>query len=935
MGTNKRLEDLTAYKGVLPYASELFGVYQPLIGWKSKRTQQWLSNNNGGPGSELLSRLIPLFETRDKIEFNADCNINLDLLNLAELRRPKLLPQRGIVLQSIREKIELWIRETNRKPTKLDDWRAIITEEALSGRVEEGALVKVLKFYRENSIVFCKTLRSALDGARAAVFMNEQLAEKTNQHAIKVAIEEEEAVASILFMLLKFDAQKELDEIFFEQVTIDSETGFKNILERKSKDFPDPFLSFDPKNGTKDVSISPLGIVHLFRQYFFELDTFLGTPVGHFWLSPGSTLELIETSTRRTLVEKTTEVSQERIQKAEKTTTDQDDISTAVKQDNKDDLKLGVTATVNQSWGTGNASASASLNMDKTQQTARETTHKRMRQQSEKVSTEMKESYKTTLRTVTESTDVNSKRYVIANTSNDLLNYEFRRKMRQVGVQVQDIGSYLCWETFVDDPGNDLGLANLIHLAKPADLLPLPSRHKKQPPPNQRIPFSIPVVWDFGDNTFYNFKGLRKESITKFCQIPDGYEIVPPREKYEDIFPLYQISGSGEDFHGIWAFGGKYDSATKEIEVGVVIYTELNWDERVDFAVGGTIEVRPGKTILDAIALENSTVDDKITEATIANTEKERVASITAIQERIEQARSIKKRDSFDLREEERIIIYRRLIEALMTDNQYRGADTKTRHTLSVLINTIFDIDKMLYFVAPEWWRPIVRRMVSASQLSANLTGSIVPWDGEQNRIDNYLITSKSDPAPMGASLGWLLQLDGDDLRNAFLNAPWVKTVIPIRPGKEQAALVWLKGAGVEGADGLENDYAAVNQAELDEINQKLGRSIGTKVTILDALEYLCETVASKDKESRGVKSYPMTEINDDNKVSATPIEKVYEHGFYPLRGGFRVQPDDPNVDSNNKDKNFQVFDQWVEVVPTDQIVPVKVEYDPRTGRQR
>ena len=409
----------------------------------------------------------------------------------------------------------------------------------------------------------------------------------------------------------------------------------------------------------------------------------------------------------------------------------------------------------------------------------------------------------------------------------------------------------------------------------------------------------------------------------------------PPREKYEDIFPLYQISGSGEDFHGIWAFGGKYDSATKEIEVGVVIYTELNWDERVDFAVGGTIEVRPGKTILDAIALENSTVDDKITEATIANTEKERVASITAIQERIEQARSIKKRDSFDLREEERIIIYRRLIEALMTDNQYRGADTKTRHTLSVLINTIFDIDKMLYFVAPEWWRPIVRRMVSASQLSANLTGSIVPWDGEQNRIDNYLITSKSDPAPMGASLGWLLQLDGDDLRNAFLNAPWVKTVIPIRPGKEQAALVWLKGAGVEGADGLENDYAAVNQAELDEINQKLGRSIGTKVTILDALEYLCETVASKDKESRGVKSYPMTEINDDNKVSATPIEKVYEHGFYPLRGGFRVQPDDPNVDSNNKDKNFQVFDQWVEVVPTDQIVPVKVEYDPRTGRQR
>jgi hypothetical protein len=32
--------------------------------------------------------------------------------------------------------------------------------------------------------------------------------------------------------------------------------------------------------------------------------------------------------------------------------------------------------------------------------------------------------------------------------------------------------------------------------------------------------------------------------------------------------------------------------------------------------------------------------------------------------------------------------------------------------------------------------------------------------------------------------------------------------------------------------------------------------------------------------------------------------------------------------------KDFQVFDQWVEVVPTDQVVPVEVSYDPKTGRQ-
>ena len=29
-----------AYKGSLPYASELFGIYQPLLGWKSQITLQ-------------------------------------------------------------------------------------------------------------------------------------------------------------------------------------------------------------------------------------------------------------------------------------------------------------------------------------------------------------------------------------------------------------------------------------------------------------------------------------------------------------------------------------------------------------------------------------------------------------------------------------------------------------------------------------------------------------------------------------------------------------------------------------------------------------------------------------------------------------------------------------------------------------------------------
>jgi hypothetical protein len=57
---------------------------------------------------------------------------------------------------------------------------------------------------------------------------------------------------------------------------------------------------------------------------------------------------------------------------------------------------------------------------------------------------------------------------------------------------------------------------------------------------------------------------------------------------------------------------------------------------------------------------------------------------------------------------------------------------------------------------------------------------------------------------------------------------------------------------------------------------------------------------------------------------SYLPTDLVYEHGFYPLQGGFKAQAGEP----------FEVFDQWVEILPTDQIVAVEVRYDPKTGMQ-
>jgi hypothetical protein len=185
----------------------------------------------------------------------------------------------------------------------------------------------------------------------------------------------------------------------------------------------------------------------------------------------------------------------------------------------------------------------------------------------------------------------------------------------------------------------------------------------------------------------------------------------------------------------------------------------------------------------------------------------------------------------------------------------------------------------MLYFVAPEWWTPRLHRsaqhlgegpptpqppvggvvvhpgdggMAAFAGLKVKLAGTdpsfssaergtsissdnIVDWGGAKELgRDNYYITEDSAPAKLGSSLGWLLQLDGDNLRNAFLNSPWVKAVIPIRMGKERDAINWLQQAHVEGSDGLDADYIASPNDP-----PELKSTPGHTVTLSDALNYL------------------------------------------------------------------------------------------------
>ncbi len=664
---------------------------------------------------------------------------------------------------------------------------------------------------------------------------------------------------------------------------------------------------------------SPIGMVNLFREYFFEFDTFLGPPTGHIWISPGGTVEVVESSTRRTLVEKTAEQSEETTRKAEESLTTQDDVADAVKEDNANDTKLGVSASGGGSVGVYHAEASTSFSVENSVKKSSESTHKHSRTQSSKVASEIKRNFKTTFRTVTETTDTTSRRYVVQNTTDKLVNYELRRKMRKVGVQVQHIGTRMCWQVYLDQPGRSLGLGDLVHVVPEPDLTQV--RKVDVPTPAAEIAAApVPMAFEW----FFH------EKQRNFVPIAGELQLLPPQPGY--IYSRAQV----RIVNGLpWAMQtregasipiptGRTDGSTEKsvtsLLVGVWAGPDgIETNEEPKFSLEVTVFYKPSQALLAKVDQDKADAKDTYDHQVA---ELRRQAYGQTVRDRLKLVSGIRTRPNEDLRREERHTVYGDIIRRL--------ALIPDEHINAEVVRQIFDVDEMLYYTAPDYWRPSVSVHPSASTKKPPGEKSIgkypagggvepkplpgdtvaswychtdkdVALDPDGNPSDewriNYLITEETQPAPMGSSLGWLIQIDGDERRNEFLNAAWIKAVLPIRPGQELAALDWLQKANVEGEAGLGVDYPN-QKGDPDEYQ---GKTVGQ--VLVD--------IATKLQAAN----------TDITNTLAT--EKVFEHGFDPLDGGFR--PADP----------YQVFDQWVEVLPTDQVVAAETEYDPKTGIQK
>ena len=950
MAAPKRLTDLIDYTAVLPYASELFGIYQPLLGWKSKRMADRFDRGFNKDKLHLLERLKTQFA--GQVEFHYDG----DMLGRVHIKPGALdaraqKPVDSVLLEQLGKQLPANVDEvTNNK------WAKVVNPDVIQKLFEETVGPRYVEYQQQN-------LRGDRLGGMAGLAAKldySQTSRAQAKAALEAQLRYESSLGGALLYLSHSKNYAALKQVFYS--TKDKTLKAKALVDMlAASDAADGYMDLNHLNPRdreelKRVAMSPISVVHLFRQYFFELDSFLGTPVGHVWLSPGSTVELIEVQTRRTLIEKTLEQSLETVLKRETETTQQEEISDAVKEENQQDVKFGASVTASYA----SIVANSSFDYNNGQQQSREETHKRMRQQTEKLSSEIRKNFKSTFKTVTETTDTSSKRYVLTNTTQELVNYELRRKMRQVAVQVQDVGSYLCWQTYVDNPGASLGVAKLLHIAKPADLDGLHAPEEiplLQPFPEQKE-VSIPFVSIEGTNAD-NEGEVYKDGVEV-----DNSEWFGHLEKIQSDFPIECVCPRGNYVLENVEFDGMGKSVTASRR-GLI----TNADNRATFTlhldtadfqgqnsvqVGLTLHWTPAPGANDEAIQKNKENVEKFKAAEAAAYQK---AFVENARDRVKLMHEIRPRPSEELREEERIVVYRKLIQEMLTAG-VSMPDDRTRHMVAELINSIFDVDKMLYFVAPEWWRPKLRDRkqqlepsasapsalvsaldavskgftmklfgVSATGGGDKLAASTVGWGGiDDPARDNYYITGDSEPARFGSSLGWLLQLDGDNMRNAFLNAPWVKAVIPIRPGKEEAAIDWLKG--VEGFNGITDAdiYQSANPDEKDINGNPLN---GQKM--IDVIVDLARKIQKKHREGVERGTFPKaSEVADpqlvdaENVVTATPIDRVYEHGFFPLEGGFRA----------NVTGNYEIFDQWLEILPTDQVVPVEVKYNPKTGRQ-
>jgi hypothetical protein len=532
-----------------------------------------------------------------------------------------------------------------------------------------------------------------------------------------------------------------------------------------------------------EEALSPIGIAHFYRQLYFNAEEGFGPLEQAFTIAPLETLEVVYETVRKQIHEEVMEVGLEQISETATEEKNTDEVSDKVSTMIQRDSSAAMSANVSGSIGVWQASASANASFKNSGQRSREQTSRRLKEVTTRAAERITKTFKVTTRDVEDITTTNLTRRVIRNDSPAPVSYGLRRVLRRVKVKVQDLGPRLVWQLYVRTPGKGLARSKFVHFRESGPIA-IPEVPPGLPPRpmggTDTGTTSSSLKWDPGRKTWY---------VTLVVQ-PGADRVVTS----VSIDSITDLEGGGKDDlapspRNDIQWGGGWDAAGGKFTKNIAILE----GDGASVSINYTYAWDPAGPVMAAWEAQRQAAVATLTEEAL-NKKFEREKGL------ITEKSKIRPRPAADLRKEERYEVMNRMVSHLFA-NKSGGQDPSPLEI--EYFHRYFDIDGMFTYTHPSWWKP---------RYTPVATGMGRPA---------YEITAESEPAPLGSSLGWMIQLDGDARRNEFINSPWIRVCLPIYPGREREAIEWL-AKHIEGEQGYDVNGGPLKEL-LDQVEQYRG----------------------------------------------------------------------------------------------------------------
>lgn len=517
--------------------------------------------------------------------------------------------------------------------------------------------------------------------------------------------------------------------------------------------------------------LSPIGMINVFRQLYFNKEEGIGPIEQSFTVAPLETLEVAYEVIRRQTHEEVTEFGSEQVSETAIESKNIDEVSDKVSSMVQRDSSVAASADASGFLGVWQIGVTTDASFAQSSQLSREESTRRVKEVTKRAAERVTKTFSVRMRDVIDVTSTALTRRTIKNESPHPVSYGLRRVLRRVGVKVQELGPKLVWQLYMCDPGDGLARSRFVHFREAEPIAPTDVPPGLPPRPQGGV--------DTGTTDSALIFDVEKRIYYAMMVIRPGPDRVVTAVSIDEVADL---EGGGTD-----------DDSPAALN-------ETQWNAHWDETTGTfTVNIGIDRGDSSSVSITYSYKWDP-SPAVVAQWEAQRQQQIAELRDKalaeqferqkqlITERSRIRSRPAADLRREERFEVMNRIVSQVFA----RRDDPSVPTPLEIeYFHRYFDIDGMFIYAHPSWWRPRYTPVGSSFERPA------------------YEITAESEPAKFGSSLGWLMQLDGDTRRNEFINSPWVRVCLPIHPGREREAIQWLV-RHVEGTLGFDQDQGSL-----------------------------------------------------------------------------------------------------------------------------